>query len=132
MEIVEDQQHRLEEARLNLATPLTSETENCGEARPKTTSGDKLTSIVPNTLFQEAAVKDHATLLRDEIFSAIPGTVNMQHGTVYQNRKIKSGRDSSEDEVFESDHLPEVPDMPITGGGHGHIVTFRSPDVRPR
>ena len=28
-------------------------------------------------------------------------------------------------------HLPQVPDMPITGSGHGHKVTFRSPVVRP-
>ena len=43
-----------------------------------------------------------------------------------------SGRDTSEDEVFESDHLPQVPDMPIAGSDHGHKVTFRSPIVRPK
>ena len=34
----------------------------------------------------------------------------------------------SDDEVF---HLPQAPDMPIAGSGHGHKVTFRSPVVRP-
>ena len=56
MEIVEEQHHRLEEVRLNLATPLASEAENYGEARSNTTSRAKLTSVVPNTLPQEAMV----------------------------------------------------------------------------
>ena len=47
-EIVEEQDHRLEEARLNLTTPLTSkvnasEPENYSRARPKTTSNTHVT-----------------------------------------------------------------------------------------
>ena len=76
-------------------------------------------------------LKDYDALLRDEILSVIPGTVSMQCGTVSQNRKMKSGRNTSEDKVFESDHLPQVSDMPIAGSGHGHKVTFRSPMVTP-
>ena len=38
-----------------------------------------------------------------------------------------SGSDYSDDEVFQ---LPQVPDTPITGSGHGHKVTFRSLVVR--
>ena len=50
MKIVEEQHCRLEEARLNLTTPLTSEVEASepeihGEARPKTTSRPKLASV---------------------------------------------------------------------------------------
>ena len=147
MENAEEQHQRLEEARLNLTTPFTSEDENYGRARPKTTSGAKLTSVVPSTLPQDAVVpkysnhsilrleqplKDCAALLRDEVFSVIPGTVNAQCSTASQKQKMKSGRYTSEDEVLESDQLPQVPDMPIAGSGHGHKVTFRSPIMRPR
>ena len=50
-----EQHCRLEEASINLTTPLTSEAEtseaeNNGWARPKTTSMAKVTSIVPGTL----------------------------------------------------------------------------------
>ena len=87
--------------RLNLTTPLASEAEtsepkNYGEARPKTTSRANLTSVVSSVLPQEAMVYDYkshsrlrqeqpmeecAALLRDEVFSVFPGTVNTQHGT---------------------------------------------------
>ena len=97
MEIAEEQHCRLEEVRLDLTTPLTSEVEasepeNYGGASPKTTSRANLTSIVPNTLPQEAMAQTFschsglrqeqplekcAALLRDEIFNVIPGTVNM-------------------------------------------------------
>ena len=77
---------------------------------------------------QEEQLEDHASLLRDEVFNVIPGTVNVQHGTALENRKIKRGSKYSEDEVFQ---LPQVPDMPITGSSHGHKVTFRSLVVRP-
>ena len=45
---------------------------------------------------------------------------------------MKSGRNISEDEVFESGHLPKVPDISIAGSSHGHGVTFRSLVIRPR
>ena len=61
---------------------------------------------------QEQQLEDHAALLRDEVFSVIPGTVNMQHGTASKIRKITSGSEYSEDEVFQ---LPQVPDTPIAG-----------------
>ena len=134
MEIAEEQHHRLK----------ASEPENYGGARPKTTSGTKLTSVAPSVLPQEVVapiynsslsklrqeqqIEDHAVLLRDEIFSVIPGTVNTQHSTALYNRIVKSGIDFSDDEVF---HLPQVPDMVIAGSSHGHKVTFRSPVVRP-
>ena len=47
---------------------------------------------------------------------------------LYQkSRKIRSGSNYSNDEVFQ---LPQVPDMPIAGSSHGQKVTFRSPVVR--
>ena len=57
-EIVEEH-HRLEESRLNLTTPPTSEAEapqpeNYGRARPKNTSRENLTLVGPNILPQEA------------------------------------------------------------------------------
>ena len=116
-------------------------------ARPKTISRAKPAPFVPSILPQEAMtptysshsrlrwdhlLKDHAALLKDEVFNVILGTVNTQHGNASQISKRKSGRDMSEDEVFESDHLPQVPYMLIAGGGHGHNMTFRSPVMRPR
>ena len=149
MEIVEEQHCRLEEIRLNLTTPLTSEAEasepeNYNETRPKTISWANLTLVAPHTLLQEAMaqmysphsklrlgqpLEEHSALLRDEVFNVIPGTVNTQCGTATHAKKMKSDSDFSDDEVF---HLPQLPDMPIAGSGHGHKVTFRSPVVRPR
>ena len=60
----------------------------------------------------EQQLEDCAALLRDEVFSVIPGTVNMQHGTALKNRRARDGSDYSENEVFQ---LPQVPDMPIAG-----------------
>ena len=54
----------------------------------------------------------------------------MQHDTASQTSKKKRGRNISEGEVFESCHLPQIPDTPIPGSGHGHWVTFRSPVTR--
>ena len=65
--------------------------------------------------------------MRDEVYSVIPGSVNMQRGTASKNRRARDGSNYSEDEVFQ---LPQVPDMPIAGSSHGQIVTFRSPVVR--
>ena len=148
IEIAEEQHHRLEEARLNLTTPLTSkveasEPESYGGARPKIKSKAHVTSVTPSVLPQETVAKtydshykakqeqqleDLAALLRDEVFSVVPGIVNTQHGTVSKIRKIRSGSEYSEDEVFQ---LPQVPDMPIAGSSHGQKVTFRSPVARP-
>ena len=58
-------------------------------------------------LRQEQPLEKHAALLRYEVFSVIPGTVNMQHGTASGNRQIKSGSDLIEEEVFESYQLPQ-------------------------
>ena len=108
-EIAGEQHCRLEELRLNLSTPLTSEVEasepeNYGGARPKTTSRANLISVAPSVLPQETVARtdnshskarqeqqleDHAALLRDGVFHAIPGTVNMQHGTASKDRKVK-------------------------------------------
>ena len=143
-EIAEEQHCRLEEARLNLTTPLTSEVEaseaeSYGGARPKVKSRAQVTTVAPNVYPQETVAKkydshcrvkpeqqleDHAALLRDEVFSVIPGTVNTQHGTASKNRRARDGSNYSENEVFQ---LPQVPDMPIAG----QKVTFRSPVVRP-
>ena len=76
---------------------------------------------------QEQQLEDHAALLRDDIFSVIPGTVNMQHGMALKSRKIRSDSKFSNDEVFQ---LPQVPDTPITGSSHGQKATFRSLVVR--
>ena len=46
----------------------------------------------------------------------------MQSGTASKNRKVKSGSNYSDDDVFQ---LPQVPDTPIAGSSHGHKVTFR-------
>ena len=138
-EIVEEQHHRFEEVRLNLTTSLTSEVEasepeSCGGARPKTKSRANVTLVIPSGLPQETMAKnykshsranqeqqleDHAVLLRDEVFCVIPGTVNMQHGITLKSRKIRSGSEFSEDEVFQ---LPQVPDTPIVGSSHGQKV----------
>ena len=72
----------------------------------------------------EQQLEDHAALLRDEVFSVVPGTVNMQHGTSSKNRRASDDSGYSEDEVFQ---LPQVLDTPIAG----EKVTFRSPVVRP-
>ena len=79
-------------------------------------------------LRQEEPLEKHSAILRDEVFSVI----HMQHGNVSRSRKTKISSEFSEDEAFESYHLPEVLDMLITGSGHGHKVAFRSPVVRPR
>ena len=147
-EIAKEQHCRLKEVRVNLTTPLTFEVkalelEIYGGTRPKATTRAKLTSVAPGVLPQEAVAKrysshskarrkqqleDHAALLRDEVFNVISGTVNMQCGTASRRNNLKSCSDFSNDEVF---HLPQVSDMPIAGGGHGHKVTFRSLIVRP-
>ena len=49
----------------------------------------------------EQWLEDSAALLRDEVFSVIPGIVNMQHGTASKNRKVRSDSDYSKDEVFQ-------------------------------
>ena len=143
-EIAEEQHRRLEEARLNLTTPLTSEVEaseaeGYGGARPKVKSRAQVTTVTPDAYHQETVAKkydshgrakpeqqleDCAALLRDEIFSVVPGTVNTQRGTASKNRRTRNGSDYGEDEVFQ---LPQVPDMPIAG----QKVTFGSPVVRP-
>ena len=146
-EIAEEQHHRLEEARLNLTTPLTSEVEaseaeSYGGARSKVKSRAQVTTVTPDAYPQETVAKkydshwrvkpeqqleDHAALLRDEVFSIVPGTVNTQHDTASKNRGVRDGSNYSEDEVF---RLRQVPDMPIAGSSHGQKVTFRSPVVR--
>ena len=133
-EIVEEQHHRFKEARLNLTKPLTSKVEASEQGNyggVKATLRAKVTSVNPSIFPQETMAKtycshskdrqeqqleDHAALLRYEIFSVIPGMVNMQHGTALKNRKVISGSDCSDNEVFQ---LPQVPDMPIAGSGHG-------------
>ena len=147
-EIVEEQHSRLEEARLNLTTPLTSEVEaseakSYGGARPKVKSRAQVTTATPSVCPQETVAKkydshcrvkpeqwleDCAALLRDEVFSVVPVTVNMQHGIALKYRRVRDGSNYSEDEVFQ---LPQVPDMPIAGSSHGQKVTFRSQVVRP-
>ena len=143
-EIPEEQHCRLEEARLNLTTPLTSEVEaseaeSYGGARPKVKSRAQVTTVTPNVYPQEMVAKkydshcrvkpeqqleDHAALLRDEIISVVPSTVNTQCGTASKNRRARDGSNYSENEVFQ---LPQVPDTPIAG----QKVTFRNPIVRP-
>ena len=63
-EIVEEQHHRLEDARLNLATPPTSKVEasqpeSYGGARPKTTSRAHVTSVTPSVLPEETMAKTY-------------------------------------------------------------------------
>ena len=122
---------------------MTSEPESYGGARPKIKSRANVTSVIPSALPQKTMAKTYkshsrakqeqqlencAALLRDEVFNVIPGTVNRHHGTALKSRKIRSGSESSEDEVFQ---LPQVSDTPIAGSSHGQKVTFRSPVVRP-
>ena len=116
---MEEQHCRLEEARLNLTTPLTSEVEaseaeSYGGARPKVKSRAQVTTVTPDAYHQETVAKkydshgrakpeqqleDCAALLRDEVFSVVPGTVNTQHGNASKNRR-RNGNDYCEDEVF--------------------------------
>ena len=56
--IAKEEHFRLEEARLNLMTSLTSEAENYGD-RPKTISCTKTTPFVPSTLPLEAVAPLH-------------------------------------------------------------------------
>ena len=61
-EIVEEQHCRLEEARWNLTTPLTSkveasEPETYGGARPKSASRAHVTYVTPSVLPQETVAK---------------------------------------------------------------------------
>ena len=72
----------------------------------------------------EQLLKDHAALLKDEVFGVILGTVNMQHGTAFQSKRIKSGRDTSNSEVSESDFLSQVPDTPIADSSNWHRITL--------
>ena len=63
-EIAEEQHRRLEEARLNLTTPLTSEVEaseaeNYGGARPKVKSRAQVTTVTPDAYHQEAVAKKY-------------------------------------------------------------------------
>ena len=138
-EIVEEQHCRLEEARLNLTTPLTSEVEaseaeSYGGARPKVKSRAQVTTVTTDAYPQETVARkydshdrvkseqqleDCAALLRDEVFSIVPGTVNTQCGTASKNRGVRDGSNYSEDEVF---RLPQVPDTPIAGSSHGQKV----------
>ena len=138
----------VKEVRLNLTTPLTFEVEasgpeSYGGARPKTKSRANVTSVIPSALPQETMAKkynsqsrtrqeqqleDHAALLRDKVFNVIPGTENMQHGNTSKNRKVISGSDCSDNEVFQ---LPQMPDTPIAGSSQRHKVTFRGLVVRP-
>ena len=128
-EIAEEQHCRLGEARLNLTTPLTSEVEaseaeSYGGVSPTVKSRAQVTpSVCPQETVAkrydshcrvkpEQQLEDHAALLRDEIFSVVPGTVNMQHGTALKNRRARDGSNYSENEVFQ---LPQVPDTPIAG-----------------
>ena len=91
-EIAEEQHCRLEEARLNFTTPLTSKVEASepkiyGVTRPRIKSRAHVTSVTPSVLHQETVAKTYdshyrarqeqqpegrAALLRDEVFSVIP------------------------------------------------------------
>ena len=106
-EIAEEQHCRLEEARLNLTKPITSEVkaseaEIYGRARPKAKSRAQVTLVTPSVLPQENVARkydsngrakpeqqleDHAALLRGEVFSVIPGTAKMQHGTASKTER---------------------------------------------
>ena len=48
------------------------------------------------------------------------------YSATLHHEQVKSGWNTSRNEVFESSHLPHIPDMPIAGSGHGNRVTFRS------
>ena len=63
-EIAEEQHRRLEEARLNLTTPLTSEVEaseaeGYGGARPKVKSRAQVTIVTPDVYPQETVAKKY-------------------------------------------------------------------------
>ena len=152
MEIAEEQYCCLEEARVNITIQMTSqvetsEAENYGRARPTTNLRAKPTSYIKSTLPQKAmaqppksqletrqdqALEHHVALLRYELFNVIPGTVNKQHGTASQPDQRTGVRTVIENhEVFDSCHLPQIPDTPIAGSSYGQKATFRSPDVRP-
>ena len=51
----------------------------------------------------------------------------MHCGTASKNRKVKSGSDFSDNEVF---HLPQVPDMPIAGSANQKYKNLRD-DTQP-
>ena len=91
MAIAEEQQCLIEEAQLRLPTPQmfaeasASEAEIHGGARPKCTPRVTFRSPQEETVPVSKTSKDqeietHATLLRDQVFNIVPGTVNVTQG----------------------------------------------------
>ena len=91
MAIAEEQQCLIEEAQLRLPTPQNSAVESASEAeiyggaRPKRTPRVTIRSPQVETVPDSKTSKDQeieacATLLRDEVFNIVPGTVNVNQG----------------------------------------------------
>ena len=88
MAIAEEQQHLIEEAQLRLPTPQTSAVESASEAeihggaRPKhtprvTIRSPQVETVPVSKTSMDQEIETHATLLRDEVFNIVPGTVNV-------------------------------------------------------
>ena len=121
------------EAKLRLPTPPTSvvesasEAENYGGTRPKTTQrvppmSPQVEAVPASKTRQDWEIEMHAALLRDEVYNIAPGTVNVTQGDA-QARKVDL---KEADEIYNSQRLPQVPDMPVAGGDMPS-VTFKEP-----
>ena len=44
--------------------------------------------------------------------------------------QVRSKHPSKDEEAFDSQQLPQIPDTPIAGGGSSDRITFRDPVVR--
>ena len=88
MTIAVEQECLIEEAQLRLKTPQTSaaesasEAENYGGARLEMTQrvtirSPQVKAIPASNTRQDKEIGMHAALLRDEIFTIVPGTVNV-------------------------------------------------------
>ena len=131
MGIAEEQQHLIEEAQLRLPTPQTSAVESASEAanyggtRPKCTQRVTIRStpveaVPASKTSKDLEIETCATLLRDEVFNIVPGTVNATQGEA-QTRKVDL---KEADEIYNSQRLPEVLDT-LVAGGDMPSVTFK-------
>ena len=88
MAIAEEQQCLIEEAQLRLPTPQTSAVESASEAeihggaRPKhtprvTIRSPQVETVPVSKTSMDQEIETQATLLRDEVFNIVPGTVNV-------------------------------------------------------
>ena len=105
----------------------TSERENNGGTRPKTTPrvtirSAQVEAVPASKIMQDQEIKRHAALLRHEVFNVVCGTVNMIWGRA-QARKVVLNEGN---EVYNSQRLTPVTDTLVVTGGVS-AETFKEP-----